>query len=238
MHFHQGLALGKFQGILFFKLVDLEFLPGISLHHPDPGQVLLDGGGEHSFLFLVSFIGLGDAREENDRCDQNEGHHDDRQQSQPGIQAVEGSEIDHKQQHNTADIDGLVGEETPDGIDIRGAALDQFTGRGLGMVFEGQPLKMVKEVIAQPAGDAFSCAGGKRSGDEGGRSFEQGEQNESESSQRNEVVLAGGKDIIDEIAQEQVGERLGRGADPQGDIGTDVLQAESAHEPPETQQAV
>ena len=238
MHFHQCLALGKFQGILFFELVDLEFLPGISLHHADAGQVLLDGGGEHGFLFLVGFVGLGDAREENDRCDQNERNNDDRKQCQPGVQAVEGSEIDHKEQHNTPDIDGLVGEEAPDGIHIRGAALDQFTGRGLGMVFEGQPLKMVKEVIAQPAGDPFSRAGGKRSADEGGRAFEKGEQDESESSQRNEVVFAGGKDIIDEIAQEQVGERLGRGADPQGDIGADVLQAESAHEPPEPQQAV
>ena len=106
------------------------------------------------------------------------------------------------------------------------------------MVGEGQPLNMVEQVVAQPAGDAFGGAGGKRSADEGGRTFEQGEQDESESSQRNEVVFAGGKDIIDEIAQEQVGERLGCGADPQGNIGTDVLQAESAHEPPETQQAV
>jgi hypothetical protein len=106
------------------------------------------------------------------------------------------------------------------------------------MVFERQALKMVKQVIAQPAGDTFGCAGGKRSTDEGGRAFEKGEQDESQSSQRNEVVLAGSKDIIDEIAQEQVGKRLGCGADPQGYICADVLQAESAHEPPETQQAV
>ena len=106
------------------------------------------------------------------------------------------------------------------------------------MVFERQALNMVKQVIAQPAGDAFSCAGGKCSTDEGGRAFEKGEQDKPQSSPRNEVVFAGGKNIIDEIAQEQVGKRFGRGTDPQCDIGADVLQAESAHEPPETQQAV
>ena len=52
------------------------------------------------------------------------------------------------------------------------------------------------------------------------------------------LYLTRGEDIVDEIAQEQVGERLGGGADPQGDSGADVLQAESAHKPPETQQAV
>ena len=123
----------------------------------------------------------------------NERNHDDRKQCQPAVQAVEGSEVDHKEQDDTPDIDGLVGKEAPDGIHIRGAAFDQFSGRGLGMVFEGQPLEMVKEVIAQPAGDAFGSAGGKRSADEGGRTFEKGQQDESESGHRNEVVSDPGR---------------------------------------------
>ena len=71
----------EFQAFSFSNLFISILLAGKGLDHAHAGQVLLQGGGEHGFLFLVGFVGLGDAREEEDRDDQNEGNHDDRNQA-------------------------------------------------------------------------------------------------------------------------------------------------------------
>ena len=44
----------SFSNLLFFVV-----LPCKGLDHAHPGQVLLQGGGEHGFLCLILFIGLG-----------------------------------------------------------------------------------------------------------------------------------------------------------------------------------
>ena len=53
------LAAQELLPVILFELVPLVILAGKGLDHAHPGQVFLQGGGEHGFLLLVGFVGLG-----------------------------------------------------------------------------------------------------------------------------------------------------------------------------------
>ena len=72
----------------------------------------------------------------------------------PGDQP-DGSEVDHEQQDDPADADGLVIEESAHRIHVGGDAFDQVTGWGAAVIGEAQPLDMVEKKIPQAAGDVF-----------------------------------------------------------------------------------
>ena len=155
------------------------------------------------------------------------------------VQAQERDEVDGEQQHDAADADGLVGEEAAQRVHIRGAALDQLAGRRVVVIGEGQPLDVIEEVVAQPAGDPFGGLRGQLPLRKVKRpSTSANSTKPSATRDQDADLLRLPEDIVHEVAQQQVGGRLGQRPDCQGHCRAQVGQPEAGRQTPEALQPV
>ena len=168
-------------------------------------------------------------------------------QASSAFKLQQGDQVDDEQQHDASHTDGLLAEEAPQRIHIRGTALDQVTGRRGVVIGETQPLDMIEQEVAQAAGDAFGrissqatreireTALEQRQADEAKRN---GNQSACQRIGQRASCNRFGQDAVHEIAQQEEGCRLGRGRDRQGHHRAHVGQAVVRHHLPQTLQAV
>jgi len=239
VHGGQLAAAQVFLPVVLIELGYLVRLAGKRFHHPHAGEVFLQGRRKHRFLLLESLIGFGNPLEEENGSQDHYRDRDDRDQSQGDIQAQDGDEIHQEEQDDAADADSLVGEEAADGVDIRGRALDQLAGLGLVVIGETQPLDVIVEVIAHPAGDAFGGKSSQPPGEKGKSAFHR---SQADKPQRKPDQLTGSggsaPQVIHELAQQQVNPGLCQGSDCLAGGGAQVSAAVTGGQRPQAGQLV
>ena len=80
-------------------------------------------------------------------------------------------EINDEYHDDARHTDCLIGNETPNGVHIRGCALEQVSGFNFGMISKTQALNVVEEKVPQAAGAAFGGLGSKFIAEKAGESL-------------------------------------------------------------------
>jgi hypothetical protein len=155
---HLAPAMGH---VSLGELLLLEVLAREGPHHPDPGQVLLQGA-RHLRLGLVhSLEGPLDLAEELERESEDDRDERHRHHGQPPIEREHERERDQQHECRPPDLDHLAREELAQGLDVRGRPLHQIPGLRAVMERDRQMLEVVVDPIPHPAHDVFRRGGGQ-----------------------------------------------------------------------------
>ncbi len=238
VHDEQAAAAPEFLPVFGIELGALELLAGEGLHHPHPGQILLEGGREYGLLFLVVLVGLRDSAEKQVRHRDGDRYDDHRKQCQPGVQLNQDRQIDQEHQHDPAGVEGLIREESADGIHIRGSALNQLPGPSLRVIGEREPLEVVEQILPQALGDAFRRTGRPPAADISQAALHQGQADEAGRHPGQVAAqIIPQQHNIDEMSHQQIADGAGDRGDPNPEGCQQQQAAESAGQPPQPHQA-